>query len=85
LTATVKQKPVSKHNLNFIPLREPMLMMKIFTLSVLSVLALAGALLEGLIDAVPPQFVQLNGVIIILCTGVFILSALKVLFIDKTT
>lgn len=60
-----------------------MTMMKIFALSALVLLALGGALLEGLIDAVPPQFVQLNGVFIILCTAVFVLSAVKVLFVDK--
>jgi len=60
-----------------------MTMIKIFTLSALVLLAFGGALLEGLTDAVPPQLIQLNGIFIILCTGVFVLSALKVLFVDK--
>jgi len=60
-----------------------MTMIKIFALFALVLLALGGALLEGLIDAVPAKFIQLNGIFIILCTGVFVLSLLKVMFVDK--
>jgi len=60
-----------------------MTMSRIIALSALALLAVAGALLEGMIDQVPPQFIQINGILIILCTGVFILSALKVLFVDE--
>jgi len=60
-----------------------MTMSRIIALSALALLAVAGALLEGMIDQVPPQFIQVNGILIILCTGVFILSALKVLFVDE--
>jgi len=59
-----------------------MTMTKIIALTALVLLALSGALLEGFIASIPQQFIQLNGILIILCTAVFVLSSLKILFVD---
>ena len=58
-------------------------MSKIIALSSLALLALLGALLEGLVETVPAQFVQINGILIIFFTGVFALTMLRILFVEK--
>jgi len=58
-------------------------MSKIIALSSLALLALLGALLEGLVETVPPQFIQINGILIIFFTGVFALTMLRILFVEK--
>jgi protein-S-isoprenylcysteine O-methyltransferase Ste14 len=47
-------------------------MMKYIVLTLLAILTVASAVLEGLFDSLPPQFIQLVGLLTILCTGVFI-------------
>ena len=58
-------------------------MSKIIALSSLALLALLGALLEGLVETVPPQLIQVNGVLIIFFTGVFALTMLRILFVER--
>jgi len=58
-------------------------MSRIIVLWALALLALAGALLEGLLEQVPPHYIQVNGILIILCTGAFTLSTLKIRLVDK--
>ena len=48
------------------------MMMKYIVLTLLAILTLASAVLEGLFDSLPPQFIQLVGLLTIVCTGVFI-------------
>ena len=52
-------------------------MSRIALLPVLLILTLGGALLEGLLDQLPPLFIQANGILIIICTLVFIASKLN--------
>ena len=47
-------------------------------LSSLALLTLVCAVLEGLFEGLPPQFIQLNGLLTIICTAAFILWTLKV-------
>jgi hypothetical protein len=51
--------------------------MKTFILISLALLAITCALLEGLIEGLPPQFIQINGLLTIVCAGVFITWTLK--------
>ena len=47
-------------------------------LMTLAVNTVTCAVLEGLVESLPPQFVQLNGLLTIVCAGVFIVLVLKV-------
>ena len=47
-------------------------------LMTLAVITVTCAVLEGLVESLPPQFVQLNGLLTIVCAGVFIVLVLKV-------
>ena len=58
-------------------------MLKIALLTALVSVTIGGALLEGLFDAVPPGFIQFNGILIICCTLVFISLVLKFRFTSK--
>ena len=42
------------------------------SLAALVLLTVACALLEGLVESLPRQFIQMNGLLIILCDGVFV-------------
>ena len=53
-------------------------MTKYVVLTILALLALTCAVLEGLFEWLPPQFIQFNGLLAIVCTGVFIGWTLKV-------
>jgi len=57
-----------------------MTMFRKIALSLLVLLTVAGALLEGLAASVPPQIVQVNGILVIGCTIVFISRVLKLRF-----
>lgn len=46
--------------------------MKYFALTMLVLLTVTCAILEGLIESLPSQFVQLVGLLTIACTGVFV-------------
>ena len=48
-----------------------------FILISLALLTVTCAVLEGLIESIPPQFIQINGLLTIVCTGVFIVWTLK--------
>ena len=52
-------------------------MMKTIVLMTLALLTLTCAVLEGLVESLPPQFIQLTGLLTIVCTGVFIGWVLK--------
>lgn len=57
-----------------------MTMLKKVLLAVLVLVTVVGALLEGLLDPVPPRFIQANGILIICCTFVLTARALKFRF-----
>jgi hypothetical protein len=52
-------------------------MMKYIVLTIMALLTLTCAVLEGLFEGLPPQFIQFNGLLAIVCTGVFIAWTLK--------
>lgn len=52
-------------------------MKKYIVLILLGMATMAGAVLEGLVEGLSPQLVQVNGLLTILCTGVFIFWTLK--------
>ena len=47
-------------------------MKRYIVLAVLALLTMTCAVLEGVVESLPAQFVQLNGLLTIVCTGVFI-------------
>ena len=53
-------------------------MKKYFILIPLVLLTMTCAVVEGLIESLPPQFIQINGFLIIVCAVVFIAWTLKV-------
>ena len=53
-------------------------MKKIIVLTSLALVTMTFALLEGLVESLPPQFIQVNGLLTIVCAGVFIVLTLKV-------
>jgi len=53
-------------------------MKKIIVLTSLALVTMTFAVLEGLVESLPPQFVQVNGLLTIVCTGVFVVWTLKV-------
>ena len=53
-------------------------MIKYIVLTILALLTMTCAVLEGLVEGLPPQFIQLVGLLTIVCTGVFIAWALRV-------
>lgn len=52
-------------------------MKKYIILMFLALLALTGAVLEGLVEGLPPHLVQVNGLLTIICVGIFIIWTLK--------
>jgi hypothetical protein len=54
-------------------------MYKYIILILLALLAITGAVLEGLFEDLSPQFIQINGLLTIICTGTFIAGVLKLL------
>jgi hypothetical protein len=52
-------------------------MKKYIVLIFLVVLTMTGAVLEGLVEDLSPQFVQVNGLLTIICAGIFIIWTLK--------
>jgi len=52
--------------------------MRKFILISLALLTMTCAVLEGLIEGLPPQFIQINGFLTIVCAGVFIVWTLKI-------
>ena len=53
-------------------------MKKIIVLTSLALLTMTFAVLEGLVESLPQQFIQINGLLTIVCAGVFIVLTLKV-------
>ena len=47
-------------------------MMKYIVLAVLALLTVTCAVLEGLVESLSPQFIQLVGLLTIVCAGIFI-------------
>lgn len=52
-------------------------MIKYIVLAALALLTITFSVLEGLVEALPPQFIQINGLLTIVCAAVFIILALK--------
>lgn len=52
-------------------------MMKYAAPLILAFLALACAVLEGLFEWLPPEFIQFNGLLIIVGTGAFVAQVLR--------
>ena len=53
-------------------------MIKYIVLTSLALLTLTCAVLEGLVESLPPQFIQINGLLTIVCAAVFIIWTLKI-------
>ena len=53
-------------------------MKKYIALTILALLTITCAVLEGLFESLPAQFVQFTGLLTILCAGVFITWTLKI-------
>lgn len=53
-------------------------MKNLIILMSLAIITVTGAVLEGLVEGLPPQFIQANGLLTIICAGVFIVLTLKV-------
>jgi hypothetical protein len=52
-------------------------MKKYIVLILLALLAMTGAVIEGLVEGLSPHVVQINGLLTIICTGAFIVWTLK--------
>ena len=52
-------------------------MKKYSVLVLLALLSLTGAALEGLVEGLSPQMVQINGLLTIICAGIFIFLTLR--------
>ncbi len=53
-------------------------MIRYIVLTLLALLTMTFAVLEGLIESLPPQLIQISGLLTIICAGVFIFWALKI-------
>jgi len=53
-------------------------MKKYIVLIFLALLTMTGAVLEGLVEGLSPQLIQVNGLLTIICAGVFISLTLKI-------
>ena len=53
-------------------------MKKLVVLVLLVLLAMTGAVLEGLVENLSPHLVQLNGLLTIVCTAALIIWTLKI-------
>ena len=53
-------------------------MKKYIVLIPLAILTMTCAVLEGLVPSLPAQFIQVNGLLTIVCAGVFVVWTLKV-------
>ena len=53
-------------------------MTKYIVLGLLALATVTCAVLEGLVEGLSPQFIQVNGLLTILCAGVFVVSTLKI-------
>ena len=53
-------------------------MKKYAVLILLALLTMTGAVIEGLVEGLSPQMIQANGLLTIICSGIFIFLTLKV-------
>ena len=53
-------------------------MKKYIVLMFLGLLTMTGAVVEGLVEGLSPHLVQVNGLLTIICAGVFIYWTLKI-------
>jgi len=53
-------------------------MKKAIVLTLLALVTMTCSVLEGLVESLPPQFIQVNGLLTIVCAGVLIVWTLKV-------
>ena len=52
-------------------------MIRLIVLTLLALITISCAVLEGLIPGLPAQFIQITGLLTIVCTGIFIIWILK--------
>jgi len=52
-------------------------MKKFIALALLALFAMTGAVLEGLVEGLSPQVIQVNGLLTIICDGIFVFLTLK--------
>ena len=52
-------------------------MKKFIALALLALFAMTGAVLEGLVEGLSPQVIQVNGLLTIICAGIFVFLTLK--------
>ena len=53
-------------------------MIRYIALTLLALLTMTFAVLEGLVESLPPQLIQISGLLTIVCSAVFIFLALKI-------
>ena len=53
-------------------------MKKYIVMIFLALVTMTGAVLEGLVEGLPPHLVQVNGLLTIVCAGVLVIWALKI-------
>lgn len=53
-------------------------MIRYVVLTLLALLTMTFAVLEGLVESLPSQIIQISGLLTIVCAGVFIFLALKI-------
>jgi len=52
-------------------------MIKYIVLTLLTLLTITSAVLEGMVENLPPQFIQITGLLTIVCAAVFVIWTLK--------
>ena len=52
-------------------------MKKYIILILLALLTMTGAVVEGLVEGLSPQLVQVNGLLTIICAGIFIFLTMR--------
>ena len=77
LALTAKQNASSVHKVDLFLTTTGEHMKNIIILMSLAIITVTCAVLEGLVESLPPQFVQANGLLTIICAGVLIVLTLK--------
>jgi hypothetical protein len=78
LALTAKQNHWSAHKVNLLLTKTGEHMTNIIILMSLAIVTVACSVLEGLVESLSPQFIQISGLLTIICAGVFIVMTLKV-------
>jgi len=78
LASKAKQFQVEVHKVILSSFVMGKYMIKYIVLTSLALLTLTFAVLEGLIESLPPLFIQATGLLTIVCAAVFIIWTLKI-------